>query len=128
MKAYIDLDFKEAGSLAEMAGRRIYAFCGIAHPENFFSGLEENGLVIAGRRAFRDHHRYDGDDMAGLYRAARKAGAAYLLCTEKDLVKISSVLQKNEKNPPLFAVRLMLEMENVQTFWKELSDRIDNII
>ncbi len=127
MRAYIDLDFNEAGSLAELAGRRIYAFCGIAHTENFFSGLEENGLVIAGRRAFRDHHRYTEGDITGLYRAAREAGAAYLLCTEKDLVKINSVLQKNETNPPLFAVRLLLEMENVQTFWKELSDRIDNI-
>jgi tetraacyldisaccharide 4'-kinase len=41
----------------------VVAFCGIARPEPFFAGLEANGLQVAARIAFPDHHRYTSADL-----------------------------------------------------------------
>ena len=69
----------------------VVAFCGIARPEQFFAGLEAAGLQLAGRIAFRDHHRYSDADMERLYRAARAPGAGALVTTLKDRVRLGAV-------------------------------------
>ena len=70
-------------SLEELSGARVAAFCGIGNPEAFFDSLS----VIASR-AFPDHHLYTDDDLDTLARCAAESGAALLLTTRKDLVKI----------------------------------------
>jgi len=72
-------------------GGPVAAFCGIARPEQFFSGLEERGIQIACRRIFADHHRYTKRDMEKLLAAARKAGAGTFITTEKDRVRLESL-------------------------------------
>ena len=61
-----------------------FAFCGIGNPDAFFADLHRWGVPLAGRRAFRDHHRYTQSDIAALERAAKSAGANALVTTEKD--------------------------------------------
>jgi tetraacyldisaccharide 4'-kinase len=79
------------------AGRRVevprvdgpvLAFCGIARPEQFFAGLEAAGLRLAGRIAFRDHHRYSAQDVEKLQGRARMAGARALVTTQKDEMRL----------------------------------------
>jgi tetraacyldisaccharide 4'-kinase len=65
-----------------------FAFCGIGSPESFFSQLAGRGNCV-GRRAFADHHHYSAADLADLNEAARSAGAAILVTTEKDWAKLS---------------------------------------
>ncbi len=50
---------QDAG-IAEIHGRRVLAFAGIGFPEKFFAGLERAGVIVAGRVAFADHHRFYG--------------------------------------------------------------------
>ena len=66
---------------------RAFAFCGIAHPEEFFAGLRAAGVCLAGTAAFRDHCRFTPADLTFIKRRAR--GAVKLLTTEKDLVRLS---------------------------------------
>jgi len=66
----------------------VLAFCGIARPHQFFSGLESAGVRIAIRRAFPDHHRYTQADLDRLAEQARATGATALLTTEKDAVRL----------------------------------------
>lgn len=66
----------------------VLAFCGIARPEQFFWGLQESGLRVAARVAFRDHHRYTHRDVERLRAAAAECGNATLLTTEKDAVRL----------------------------------------
>ena len=73
----------------------VFAFCGIARPEQFFAGLEANGIRLAAHRAFRDHHRYTAGDLEGLAGQARAVGATALLTTEKDVVRLAGL------QPPL---------------------------
>jgi tetraacyldisaccharide 4'-kinase len=73
---------------AELIGRRIFAFAGLAANEQFFASLRENGLSVIGTRSFRDHHRYTATDIASIKEAAQTAGAESIVTTEKDAVKI----------------------------------------
>lgn len=72
---------------AELAGRPVYAFAGIGHPEKFFASLAEAGAEIAGAVSFPDHYAYRRADISDLQRAA-KARHAQLVTTEKDFVRL----------------------------------------
>jgi tetraacyldisaccharide 4'-kinase len=86
----------------------VLAFCGIARPAQFFSGLESAGVSIAARRAFPDHHRYTARDLDRLAGQAQSAGATALLTTEKDAVRLASL----QAPMPIHAVALRIEIED----------------
>jgi len=73
---------------AELIGRPVLAFAGIARPEKFFATLEAIGATVAGRRRFSDHHVYDARDIAELAVVARRRGLT-LVTTEKDYVRLA---------------------------------------
>lgn len=64
------------------------AFCGLGNPSNFFRQLEKEGLVLAGRKTFPDHHFYSAKDIAEIEKRAKSAGARYLITTVKDAVRL----------------------------------------
>ncbi|WP_420238982.1 tetraacyldisaccharide 4'-kinase [Telmatobacter bradus] len=65
----------------------VVAFCGIARPEQFFSGLVQAGVQLAVHRAYADHHCYTESDGAALATLAAKHKAT-LLTTEKDAARL----------------------------------------
>lgn len=75
--------------LTFLAGKRVFAFAGIAQPESFRKSIGSLGAIIAGFRDFPDHHRYLEEDLSGIEGAAGRAGAEILVTTEKDGVKLS---------------------------------------
>jgi len=90
----------------------VIAFCGIARPEQFFSGLEGAGLYLASRHAFRDHHHYTRGDLDKLFAAARVAKAAALITTEKDAVRLGSLASACSPDLPLQIAKLRTEIES----------------
>jgi tetraacyldisaccharide 4'-kinase len=66
----------------------IFAIAGIARPAPFFSALSTSGANVVGTRTFADHHPYSVRDIASVVAAARSAGAAAIVTTEKDLVRL----------------------------------------
>jgi tetraacyldisaccharide 4'-kinase len=90
----------------------VAAFCGIARPEQFFTGLEAAGLHLATRFAFPDHHRYTARDLDGLTAAALAAGATTLITTEKDLVRVGKLASIFPESLPLKTARLCIEIED----------------
>jgi tetraacyldisaccharide 4'-kinase len=70
------------------AGRPVVAVAGIAAPERFFTDLRGTGWSVAGTMAFKDHHRFSARDMVRIAAAARQAGAAMIVTTEKDYVRL----------------------------------------
>ena len=75
--------------LSFLAGKRVFAFAGIARPESFRQTLEDLGAVVAGFQALPDHHRFCAEDLRQIERACSETGAEILLTTEKDGVKLS---------------------------------------
>jgi len=66
---------------------RYFAFAGIGRPDKFFDGLYRAGVMLAGTRAFADHHPYTDAERAALHAAAAALGAG-LLTTPKDLARL----------------------------------------
>jgi tetraacyldisaccharide 4'-kinase len=90
----------------------VVAFCGIARPEQFFAGLEAAGLRLAAQIPFPDHRRYTAADLERLATTARAAGAAALLTTEKDRVRLGKRASAFPEALPLLTARLRVEIEN----------------
>jgi tetraacyldisaccharide 4'-kinase len=88
------------------AGARLFAFAGIARPQKFFAGLRRLDAVLAGERAFPDHHRFRPGEIAGLRREAERAGAR-LVTTTKDIVRMP------------IALRAGIEVLEVEIRWPE---------
>jgi tetraacyldisaccharide 4'-kinase len=100
----------EAKVVASLAGRRVLAFAGIAHPDKFFATLAAAGIDAPRKQSFPDHHRYAVQELASLLHAA-EAENLVPLTTEKDLVRLAgephaSALLKRAQALP---VRLMVE-------------------
>jgi tetraacyldisaccharide 4'-kinase len=70
------------------AGTRVLAVAGLARPERFFADVGRRGWTVAGALAFRDHHRYTRNDLVRIAAAMRSAGAALVVTTEKDVVRM----------------------------------------
>jgi tetraacyldisaccharide 4'-kinase len=69
-------------------GETVFAVAGIAAPARFFTDLRAAGWTLAGTLGFADHHRYSRGDVARIAAASRAAGAAAILTTEKDFVRL----------------------------------------
>ncbi len=78
-----------APGISEFAGRPALAFAGIGFPEKFFAMLEAAGVVLAGREAFPDHHRYTKAELERLLAAAARRGAV-AITTPKDAARLST--------------------------------------
>jgi tetraacyldisaccharide 4'-kinase len=102
----------------------VAAFCGIARPEQFFAGLEASGLQVAVRKAFPDHHGYTPKDLDSLRAAARAAGAAALITTEKDLVRLGGLASRSGDSLPLKTAELRVEIEDEDKAVEGLLERL----
>lgn len=82
------LTMLRAGDPAPETGAGLFAFAGVERPERFFDDLRAAGHQVLGTRVFRDHHIFTNAELAALADAARAAGAAALVTTEKDAVRL----------------------------------------
>lgn len=88
------------------------AFCGIARPEQFFVGLKAAGVSLVSQTAFPDHHRYTARDIERLVSKTQAAGAAALITTEKDVVRLGDLVKAVPVSLPLRTARLTVSIEN----------------
>lgn len=106
------------GAPAELpAGSRVYAFSGIANPASFRRTLESLGMRLAGWEVFRDHHAYGRADIRRLEGAASAAGAAAVVTTAKDAVRLPPWAGA----VPLYRAEVKLAMiRGRETLWETL--------
>ena len=109
-------DLVQDAGIAEICGRRVLAFAGIAFPEKFFAGLERAGVIVAGRVAFTDHHAYTETEVSGLVRKAKEIDAI-LVTTPKDAVRLPA-------GAIVHVVNVRLAWENAAAIEQVLGDLI----
>ena len=85
------------------------AFCGIARPQNFIAQLRAAGVMLAGTRSFRDHHRYSAEDVRQLLRLRQQHGATAFVTTEKDAVNLGGHLEALQ---PIHVVPVRMRLHN----------------
>lgn len=82
----------ERSELEWLEGKKLVAFAGIGKPAAFFGQLEEAGAQLVYAKAFADHHAYTAAELCELTQRGRKLGAAALITTEKDAVRLHHFL------------------------------------
>jgi tetraacyldisaccharide 4'-kinase len=67
-----------------------FAWCGLGHPEAFYADLLVAGHRWVGSRSYPDHKGPTPAEFRRLQDQARAEGAQWLVCTEKDAVKLGA--------------------------------------
>ncbi len=78
--------------IAAHVGKSVLAFAGIATPEKFFTGLEQAGVILAGRAVFPDHHPFTGRELNRIIAQAR-ALKIRPMTTPKDFTRVPAALR-----------------------------------
>jgi tetraacyldisaccharide 4'-kinase len=112
---------------APKAAGPAFAFAGIAKPERFYADLERSGWHLTGRRSFSDHHVYARRELDAMGRLARDSGAEVMLTTEKDGVRLPSVVSGFSRTSDLPIIEIKLEISLEASFRPWLQERLDRL-
>lgn len=110
-------DGQLAGSVAPSALGPLFAFCAIGNPQAFVADLRAWGIEFAGHKFFPDHHRFTDADDEEILREATAAGAAGLICTEKDLYNLQAI---HYAKIPIFYCAISMHIDRDEKFWSEV--------
>jgi tetraacyldisaccharide 4'-kinase len=107
--------------VAALLGQKVFAFAGIGSPEAFRRSLTELGAAVVGFRVFPDHHPYDLSDIENLRRLAAESGAARIITTEKDGIRLADF---PDFLAELFLLRIAMEMTPDESFAELIFSRL----
>lgn len=105
--------------------KKVGMFCAIAHPEYFRRTLEQEGFQVMSEYVLADHDTIQNKELEQFAHASLKAGASWLICTEKDRVKLQDDL--NLPLPILWVqldLRIVAGQEEWQNFLKQAEAKI----
>jgi tetraacyldisaccharide 4'-kinase len=85
-------DFKGDEVTIPLDERDVGAFCAIAHPEYFRRTLEQEGFTLVSEYILPDHMEITEKELAQFVQTSLKKKAKWIICTEKDRVKLGDVL------------------------------------
>lgn len=94
----------DAAAVAQLFGKRVFAFAGIGDPERFFRSLSASSIEVARTRSFADHHMFSQPELAALAADAQRE-QLMLVTTEKDLARLRGTRDVPDGIVP-FAVQL----------------------
>lgn len=94
----------------------------VAEPARVADDLRRAGWLLTDSMAFPDHHDYTADDVRQMVAHARGAGAAALVTTAKDAVKLDRHLPVEDFPVAVVPVEVTIEPADVFAAW--LQDRL----
>lgn len=103
-----------SGEVALPAGTSVFLVSAVARPESFSARVRELGFPIRGELRFPDHHGYPAKSRQQIATDFRASGAAALLTTSKDRVKLGGL------DLPLAELPIRAEPE--PAFWRWLEE------
>jgi tetraacyldisaccharide 4'-kinase len=116
----VEVGSGRAAPLDRLKGVRVLAAAGIGRFESFVASLERAGASVADAMPFRDHHPYRRADLDRILARARDARAELVVTTEKDAIKLESLVRAGES---LWAARVEARVEDAVQ-WNALIDRV----
>lgn len=106
--------------LAELNGRRLAAFAGIASPAAFAATLESAGVQVAEFTRFADHHWFTPAEVAVLDGRAADLRVDGLITTEKDWVRLRKLPLPR---CPLYVLSIRLVLTSGGEAWQAAFER-----
>lgn len=102
-----------------LKGEKVAIFCGIGNPSRFKKTVESLGAQIVSELYLGDHEPIGEKRLAEFYEQAMQLQAKYLLCTEKDEVKLPS-------NPfPIHSVRIETKGDGLEKLIEKINKRLN---
>ncbi|MGH7389234.1 MAG: tetraacyldisaccharide 4'-kinase [Candidatus Rokuibacteriota bacterium] len=122
---YVAVECLDAGRMriepvGALGGTRLLAFAGIASPAAFEATCTGLGVRLVDSVSFADHHWYTRDDMRRLGERARALGAAGLVTTEKDWVRLRGLPLPPV---PLYVITIRLELLAGAETWRRAFEK-----
>ena len=108
-----DLQGQTLGALKD---KKVGMFCGIAHPEYFRKTLEQEGAEVVAEYWLPDHEKPAEKELERFTLVCSKKGAEWLVCTEKDRVKLKDILSLAI---PLAWLQMELQVVEGQQEWEK---------
>lgn len=106
-------------NLSELEGKKIAAFCGIAHPDHFFSMLKQAGADVVLENRFPDHYHYSINDLQQLGTSLKGMEINTAVTTEKDAVKLNSFVRNIPiKSAGFYYLKVEFEIKEMDEFNK----------
>jgi tetraacyldisaccharide 4'-kinase len=108
---FVKAETRATAAAAEMKGRKVVAYAGIANPQRFFSTLDGLGADVVERHTFADHHVFSDAEAQLLLDAASRSEAS-LVTTEKDFVRLSGTSGRRaelKKRSAALAIETVIE-------------------
>lgn len=102
-------------------GAPVAALAGIANPSRFFDDLRRAGYPLALALPFADHYPYARRDVSRVFARAAAAGAAAVVTTEKDYVRL---LPFRPFPMPVEPVALTMEPDPLPAFRRWLAESV----
>jgi tetraacyldisaccharide 4'-kinase len=97
IKKFRNVRTKEVLPRSAMEGKNLFLVSAIARPDVFEKMMRDIGEISKKSQHYRDHHQYTLADAKKIEEEFKKSGADFLVTTEKDAVKLKSLL--NERTP-----------------------------
>ena len=106
--------------LGHLSGETAFVFSGIADHAAFVQTVRAQNVPVVGERVFPDHYAYSQSDVSDILARAHELSASVLVTTEKDGVKIGP-LWTGKANPPIYALRVAMQIENEAAFFARIN-------
>jgi tetraacyldisaccharide 4'-kinase len=88
---FFDSSYELKFNTEELQGKKVICLAGIASPDSFFNLVESLGADVIERLSFPDHYFFKVEEVKDILDRAA-AENAYLITTEKDIVKIRRII------------------------------------
>jgi tetraacyldisaccharide 4'-kinase len=105
-------------------GEKVFLVSAVARPEGLTAHVRKLGFAIAGELRFPDHHRYPAPSLERIAAAFRASGAAAVLTTAKDRVKLLGRLDLRFDLP---VAELPIRAEPEPAFWRFLDGELSRL-
>jgi tetraacyldisaccharide 4'-kinase len=101
-------------------GEKVGLFCGLGRPEKFRATVQELGAEIVAEWFLGDHEPASPRKLAQFASFCQSLGAKYLLCTEKDFVKLPSI-----NTLPIHCICIEVVVSEGVKLWQKLIAEIE---
>ncbi|MBA2367458.1 MAG: tetraacyldisaccharide 4'-kinase [Candidatus Protochlamydia sp.] len=118
----LDFEGKEVGPFLN---QRMGMFCTIAHPEYFRRTLESDGAFVVAEYCMPDHDSIKERGLARFALQCKEMGAAFIVCTEKDRVKLPDQL---DLSLPIVWVKIEINVVEGNEEWTAFLSQTENIL
>ncbi len=108
--------------IASLQGKRVGIFCGIGNPGRFVESVKALGADVVASHFLPDHKTIDEKVLKKFAQLCKEQGAEYLLCTEKDRVKLQECAK--ECALPIGWVEVELEIVKNRAAWDRMTKEI----